>query len=214
MIIFKFKDKEKFKDAINSLRNAIKKIGTNKFDFNYQSEEKTIQVSEKHADIVESYLKKDGIKDYTLNRGYGKYSSIASYLKGAAFIIKLAGIKEHAKKELELAGLFDKDSDYGGMVGKAVLDLCKCFSGQGHSGFSASMVLELFNILGKYKTLTPITDDPLEWSEISKEMNDGKVLWQNKRNPAIFSENKGKTWYDVEDKKRLKNKSKKFKKNK
>jgi len=212
MIVFKFKDKEEFKGAVNSLKKAIKGIGTNKFDFNYQPEEKTIQVSEKHADTVEAYLKKKGIKDFTLNRGYGKYSSIASYLKGAAFIIKLAGIKDHAKRELELAGLFDKDSDYGGMVGKAVMELCKCFSGQGHSGFSANMVLELFNTLGKYKTLTPITDDSNEWSEISKEMNGGKVLWQNKRNPAIFSENKGKTWYDVDDKKRIKNRSKSHKK--
>lgn len=133
--------------------------------------------------------------------------SIASYLKGLSFILRYADIKEHAKRELELAGLFDKDSDYGGMIGKAVMELCKCFSGQGHSGFSANWVLELFNRLGKYKTLTPITDDPNEWTEISEGI-DGKPVWQNKRNPSIFSENKGKTWHSVDDKKRKKNRSK------
>lgn len=138
--------------------------------------------------------------------------SVASYLKGISFLLKCANIKEHAKRELELAGLFDRDSDYNGMIGKAVMELCKCFSGQGHSGFSANWVLDIFNQLGRYKTLTPITDDPNEWTEISKEMGGKKDLWQNKRDPSIFSENKGKTWYCVDDKKRKKNKSKNHKK--
>jgi len=137
--------------------------------------------------------------------------SVASYLRGISFLIRYANIKEHAKRELELAGLFDKDSDYDGMVGKAVMELCKCFSGQGHSGFSANLVLDIFNKLGKYRTLSPITDDPNEWMEISKEMSGKESLWQNKRDPSIFSENKGKTWYCVDDKKKKKNKSKNYK---
>jgi len=80
MIIFKFKKDEIFKDAVNSLKNAIKNIGTNKFDFNYQPEEKTIQVSEEHADTVESYLKKSGIKDFELDRGFGKYSKSQTFV--------------------------------------------------------------------------------------------------------------------------------------
>ncbi len=31
--------------------------------------------------------------------------------------------RENAKKNLEMAGLLDKDSDYGGMIGEAVLKL-------------------------------------------------------------------------------------------
>ena len=41
---------------------------------------------------------------------------IASYIRSMGVI---AGLVDHAKKELDLAGLFDKDSDYDGMIGKA-----------------------------------------------------------------------------------------------
>lgn len=119
-------------------------------------------------------------------------------------------MKEHFKRELDKAGLFDKDSDYDGMVGKAVMELCKTFSGQGHSGFSANWVLSLFDTLGHYKTLTPITNDSKEWNDVSEMSN--KKMWQSARNPSLFSENEGKTYYDVNDKKRKKTKSENYKK--
>lgn len=34
-------------------------------------------------------------------------------------------IIEFAKNELEIAGMFDKDSDYNGMIGDAVMELIK-----------------------------------------------------------------------------------------
>lgn len=105
---------------------------------------------------------------------------------------------EHAKDELERAGLFDKDSDYGGMLAKAVMAIMKVFSKQGHSGFSAGMCRELFHKLSNFETLTPITNDPDEWQDIS-EMCSGKPMWQNKRDPRMFSEDGGKTWYNVEE---------------
>jgi len=135
--------------------------------------------------------------------------SIASYIRSMGVI---AGLVDHAKKELELAGLFKKDSDYNGMIGKAVMELMKCFSGQGHSGFSAGMVLDLFRRLGKWEQLTPVTDDPKDWNDVSEMSGDKKKLWQSKRNPSYFSENGGKSYYNVEDKKRKKNRSKSHKK--
>ena len=42
-------------------------------------------------------------------------------------------LAKHAEYELRKAGLFDKDSDYGGMLGKAVMDIVKVFAKQGHS---------------------------------------------------------------------------------
>ena len=47
MIILKFKDKKEFEKAIKFLKKAIDTIGTDKFDFNNQPENKTISVSEK-----------------------------------------------------------------------------------------------------------------------------------------------------------------------
>jgi hypothetical protein len=84
---------------------------------------------------------------------------ISSRIKNVSFHLKLAGLKDHAKYELEKAGLFDKDADYLGLIGKSVQELCNCFAGQGHSGYSADVTLELFDTLAKFHTLTPITSD-------------------------------------------------------
>lgn len=101
-------------------------------------------------------------------------------------------LQEFAKRELKIAGLFDKDSDYGGMLGNNVMDLIKVFAKQGHSGMSASMCSELFYHLSRYKNITPITFNPEDWFQCA----DG--AWQSKRNPSIFSKDRGKTWYDID----------------
>ena len=93
-------------------------------------------------------------------------------------------LEKHAEIELKLAGLFDKDSVYGGMLGDAVMELIKVFSKQEHSGMSASVVSDLFNKLSRFKPLTPLTFKDDEWSEYS----DGK--YQNKRNSAVFKDSK------------------------
>jgi hypothetical protein len=105
---------------------------------------------------------------------------------------------QHAKEELTRAGLFDKDSDYDGMLGNAVLELVEKFAAQGHSGFSAGMTLEIFNRVARFRTLTPISSNPTEWMEVTQYFN-GKGVWQNRRDPAKFSEDGGKTWYDVDE---------------
>ena len=48
------------------------------------------------------------------------------------------------KKRLTELGMFDEDSDYGGMIGEAVMELSKTFADQGHSGMSAAIVMGLF----------------------------------------------------------------------
>ena len=112
---------------------------------------------------------------------------------------ELRTLVEHTKDELERAGLFDEDSDYGGMLADSVMAIMKVFAKQGHSGFSAQMCRELFHRLSNFETLTPITSDPEEWHDISEIAGGEKgKMWQNTRNPAIFSEDGGKTWYNVE----------------
>lgn len=118
----------------------------------------------------------------------------------------MSSLVKHAQRELELAGLFDKDSDYNGMLGKAVLDLIKVFAKQNHSISSADQTLHIFNKLSKYENLTPITSDPQDWLDINDILGEffGVPLWQCKRNPAIFSDNGGKTWYSGEKPKKKK----------
>ena len=115
-------------------------------------------------------------------------------------INKMSNLVEHAEKELKLAGLFDKDSDYDGMLGKAVLELVKVFSKQGHSGFSAQQTIKIFNIVASYKPLSPIGTTKDEWMDVSG-MTLGGQTWQNTRRSSTFSRDGGKTWYDIDDKK-------------
>lgn len=123
-----------------------------------------------------------------------------SFIPKYTEFISEGNLMHHAKHELHKAGLFDKDSDYDGMIGKAVMALMKTFSDQGHSGFSAPWVVSVFTKLANWDTLTPITSDPEEWNDIS-DMCDGEPCWQNTRCPRFFSKDGGKTWYDVDKKK-------------
>lgn len=104
-----------------------------------------------------------------------------------------------AENELHRAGLFDKDSDYDGMLGDSVLGLVSHFAAQGHSGFSARYASHLFGQLVERRPLTPLTDDSDEWMEISEEMMGRPGCWQSRRMPSAFSTDGGKTYYDVNE---------------
>ena len=109
-------------------------------------------------------------------------------------------LTSHAEEELTRAGLFDTDSDYNGMLGHAVMELMKVFANQGHSGFSAQCTRELFNQLADYKVLSPITDNPSEWMDVAEYFDvNHPAIWQNRRDPSLFSNDGGKTYYSVDD---------------
>lgn len=107
---------------------------------------------------------------------------------------------EWARKELELAGLFDKDSDYEGMLGQAIMELIEKFSEQGHSGMSAGLVSSIFHQLSQWKPLTELTDNPDEWNELSEEVAADHMQWQSSRDPSCFSTDGGKTYWSTNDK--------------
>ena len=92
---------------------------------------------------------------------------------------------KYAERELRLAGFFDKDSDYEGTLGKAVMELIEVFSKQGHSGFSANRVVSLFEKVARYENLLPLTGEDSEWNDISDL--DGGTL-QNNRVSSVFKE--------------------------
>lgn len=108
----------------------------------------------------------------------------------------MSNLVTHARRELDAAGFFDDDSDYGGMLGDAVVELVEVFAKQGHSGMSASMVLNLFEQVANFKALTPITSNPEEWMVVFDN------TWQNRRQSEAFSEDGGKTYHLLSENRR------------
>ena len=100
----------------------------------------------------------------------------------------------YAQKELEKAGLFDKDSDYGGMLGESTMRLIKMFSIEDHSGWSASIQRNIFDRLANYNPLQPLTGEDDEWNEV------WNGVYQNKRCSHVFKEGKDGQAYDSEGK--------------
>ena len=110
------------------------------------------------------------------------------------------GLIDYATKEVTLSGMLDEDSDYSGMAGKAVLDLVKVFAKQGHSGFSAELVLTFFERVARFRPITPITSNPDDWMDVSSYSGkDSPPLWQCQRDYRMFSNDGGKTWWNVDE---------------
>lgn len=122
-------------------------------------------------------------------------------------------LTEFAKSELEIAGFFDKEAMYGGMLGDAVLKMIEQFADEGHSGMSANIAISLFERLARFEPLTPLTGDDDEWNDISgndfaafaitepddetRDIIDAinaprrERLWQNKRCSHVFKDENG-----------------------
>jgi len=102
---------------------------------------------------------------------------------------------EHSKLELQMAGLFDVDSDYDGAIGQSVMELIEVLAEQGHSGMSAPYVVDIFSKLASFKPLLPITGKDEEWGDV-RDLGDGNSWYQNKRCSALFKDGKdGKPYY-------------------
>ncbi len=77
-----------------------------------------------------------------------------------------------------------------GAVCKNVIDMLCVFSGEGHSGFSASYTLGVFNKVAKFKPLSPLTGADDEWNEV------GDNNYQNRICGSIFKVGKqGKAYW-------------------
>lgn len=114
---------------------------------------------------------------------------------------------EHAKRELKLAGydISDKGCDmhddkepfegYVNYCARNAYELIEILSKADHSGMSIGITIDIFNKLAKWKTLTPLTNNPDEWEQLSGWESVG---YQNKRNPSCFTYD-FKTYYDVDE---------------
>lgn len=99
-------------------------------------------------------------------------------------------IIEWAKRELDYAGYTEGSEDeINAWMRKDILQLLEVFAEQGHSGFSASYAINLFQTLANWKPLTPLTGDEGEWMEV------GPDVWQNKRASNVFKGEDGRAYW-------------------
>jgi hypothetical protein len=88
------------------------------------------------------------------------------------------------------------DEDLYQWLQAGVLDLLFVLSQQGHSGGTMFEMLRLFNQLADFLPLSPITDNPAHWDDMS--VPTGYPFWQNKRNTRLFSKDAGKTYFNCD----------------
>ncbi len=111
----------------------------------------------------------------------------------------MGNLSDYAKSEMQRAGLFDEDADYGGAIAHGVMRLIAVLEDEGHSGFSHGMAMAIFNQVANFRPLTPLTDDPSTWMDVAEKTVDHEALWQSTRNPEAFSNDGGKTYYLLDD---------------
>ena len=99
---------------------------------------------------------------------------------------RVSNLVEHAKVELALL-------DEADWLVEGYLKIIQDFADMGHSGSSAIHSVAILERLLLFQNLTPLTDDPSEWNEVTVYLG-GKPTWQNNRNPAAMSEDGGKTY--------------------
>ena len=96
----------------------------------------------------------------------------------------------HAKKEL---ALINEEPE----IVEGYLKIVQAFADMNHSGGSASVAIVVINELLQFKNLTPLTNDPDEWCDVAEQS--GYTLWQNRRNSTAFSNDGGKTYWQLGD---------------
>lgn len=99
---------------------------------------------------------------------------------------------EHARRELALCGQTAEDPEYAESIVKAV----EAFASYGHSGGSASVAIQQLHTLLKFGTLSPLTDDPSQWMNVTDRPAE---MWQSLRDPSAFSQDGGKTYYLLDE---------------
>lgn len=106
----------------------------------------------------------------------------------------------HARRELEIAGLFteNKDQDYDGFIGKGVLALVKAFdSWTANDPSKMQAVKSVFDYVITGDLLSPPSNDPDEWEEYEVE---GQAFTRNRRNPMFITRDGMKTWFNLRTK--------------
>jgi hypothetical protein len=104
----------------------------------------------------------------------------------------MSNYKTHALSEFRAAGWTDETGKFKDEMQEAicthVLKLLDAFADEGHSGFSASYAINLFEKLAKFEPVAPLTGEDWEWEEISDGRTNGVTVYQNKRCGRVFKQ--------------------------
>lgn len=108
----------------------------------------------------------------------------------------MSNLVAHAERELRRTGWLDGDNEQSGL---AILAAVKGFATGGWSGGSVYPGIHILSELLKFQPLAPLTDDPAEWQHVTHTDAEGKPLWQSNRRSSCFSNDGGKTYYDIDE---------------
>lgn len=98
------------------------------------------------------------------------------------------------------------------MMNDDILKVIQTFCEAGHTGFTANYALSIIDRLLRFKPISALTGEDDEWEDVS-EYQEGRTLYQNKRCPSVFKDDKhayfveakifsddnGETWYTCKD---------------
>ena len=112
----------------------------------------------------------------------GAVDDVAEKVLNALKPVPQSNLVDHARRELALIG---NDLEFN----ESIIAAIRAFSSYGHLGGSASVAIPMINDLLQFKNLTPLTDDPAEWNEVTDN------TWQSSRRSEAFSNDGGGTYY-------------------
>ncbi len=106
--------------------------------------------------------------------------------------------QSHAKKELEILAKTTPDAIVTPFT-KEILALCEAFGKSGQSGgsapYTASAISQAVKKLMMFETLSPLTGEDSEWSDVA-EISNGRPMFQNNRDSGVFKDGKdGKAYF-------------------
>lgn len=111
----------------------------------------------------------------------------------------MSNLINHAKRELLKLGykpIEECEEDIDKWVQENVIELLEVFSKQGHSGYSAPYVINLFKKLANFEPLSPISCTDDEWNDVGHYNGPNDDTFQNNRCSAVFKNGKnGKPHY-------------------
>jgi hypothetical protein len=103
----------------------------------------------------------------------------------------MSNMLKWATEELRIAGYDINDPEDGPSrwLAEGTLELLKVFADQGHSGFSASHAVSLFERLASWKPIAPLTGADNEWNKEDKGVS------QNRRDSLVFKGKDGQAYW-------------------